>query len=101
MASNAARSAGPTDRSLTVSDGATADEAAAVAAAVGAHVRDGRAAALAARKRETGDEETWDGSRWQFAGRVEGLTGRACRVPENAPTDGWTATGRLEVLGDD
>jgi hypothetical protein len=99
--SNADRSAGPIAHSLTVSEGATADEAAAVVAAVGAHVRDGRAAALAARERETDDEKTWDGSRWRFAGRVEEVTGRARRVPENAPTDGWTATGRLEVLGDD
>jgi len=99
--SNADRPAGPTDRSLTVSDGATANEAAAVAAAVGTHVRDERAAALAARERETGDEEAWDGSRWQFAGRIEGLTGRVRRVPENAPTDGWTATGRLKVVVDD
>ena len=91
----------PTDGSLTVADGATADETAAIAAAIGAHVRDRRVATLAASERATEGDEGWDGDRWQFAGRVEGLTGHIRRAPRGAPTDGWTAAGRLEVFGDD
>jgi hypothetical protein len=73
---------------------ATPAEAAAIAAAVGAHLRDQRAAALAA----AADDQpaTWDGRRWQFAGRLRALTGVPRRVPRDAPADGWTAKARLE-----
>lgn len=74
---------------------ATADEAAAVAAAIGAHVRDQEAAAAAAAA-ESDDEETWDGRRWAFAGRTRSLQGRSARVPDGAPTDDWTAAGRTD-----
>lgn len=70
------------------------DEAAAIAAAVGAHVTDGdRAAAAAA---ASGDEETWRGRKWTFAGRIDELQGRSIRVPETAPADAWTASGRTD-----
>ena len=72
---------------------ATADEAAAVAAAIGAHLRDREAAAAAAAGE---DEATWSDRRWSFAGRTRSLQGRAARVPENAPTDAWTASGRTD-----
>jgi len=66
-------------------------EAAAIAAAVGAHLADLERAAAAA------DEgESWDGERWPFAGRVRGLQGREARVPERAPRDPWTASGRTD-----
>ena len=73
---------------------ATPAETAAIVAAVGAHVRDQRAAAAVAAA--SGAEPTWEGNRFEFAGRVEGLTGRTARVPLGAPTDEWTATGRLD-----
>ena len=77
---------------LTIPDDATDEEAAAIAAAIGAHLRDrGAATAAAAEDDET---ETWTDKRWSFAGRLRGLQGRAARVPERAPTDAWAASGR-------
>jgi hypothetical protein len=74
-------------------DDATDDEAAAIAAAVGAHLRD---RAVAAAENEGGDEDgrEWTDRRWAFAGRLDALAGRAARVPEGAPADDWTAAGR-------
>ncbi|RMB25558.1 hypothetical protein ATH50_0655 [Haloplanus aerogenes] len=81
---------------LDIPDDADDAEAAAIAAAVGAHVHDGYLAAAAAAA--GGETETWtgDGKRWTFAGRIEGLQGRTDRVPETAPTDAWTASGRTD-----
>ncbi|WP_254425886.1 hypothetical protein [Haloprofundus sp. MHR1] len=79
---------------LVIPADADADEAAAIAAVVGAHLRDQQAAAAAAAASES--EETWDGSRWRFAGRVDALQGRTVRVPDGAPTDAWTAAGRTD-----
>jgi hypothetical protein len=80
---------------LRVPSDATPAEAAAIVAAVGAHISDQQAAAVAAAEaNETG--KPWEGTRFQFAGRVEGLTGVSRRVPTDAPTDEWTATGRLD-----
>ncbi|WP_348610494.1 acc operon protein [Halobaculum rarum] len=81
----------PVAERLTLPDDADDEEAAAILAAVGAHVRDSEAAAAAA-----GGEETWDGKRWAFAGRLEALGGRGARVPRGAPTDAWTASGRTD-----
>ncbi|MFC4448183.1 acc operon protein [Halorussus aquaticus] len=88
----------PTDATLdgadlVVPDDATDEEAAAIAAAIGAHLRAQAAAAAAA---ESDDGETWRDRRWSFAGRLRGLQGRAGRVPESAPTDAWTASGRTD-----
>ncbi len=80
---------------LTVPADATPEEAAAIAAAIAAHLRDREAAAVAA---AAGDEKSWDGRRWQFAGRLAGLGHRGQRVPREAPTDEWTAVGRLDAL---
>jgi hypothetical protein len=76
---------------LSLPPDADPDEAAAVVAAVHAHLRDGRA-------RDAGapPEETWEGDRWRFAGRVAALQGRTARVPDGAPTDGWAAAGRTD-----
>ena len=85
---------------LTVPTDATAEEAAAIAAAIGAHLgdREVAAAAVAAAARGDGERDSWAGCRWQFAGRLEGLGKRGRRVPREVPTDEWTAIGRLEGL---
>jgi len=69
--------------------GATRAESAAVAAALAVYLDEER--------NDTGaDPESWDGKRFQFAGRIAGLTGCARRVPRDAPTDEWTAAGRAD-----
>ncbi|WP_251330495.1 acc operon protein [Haloplanus pelagicus] len=78
---------------VEIPDDATDDEAAAIAAAVGAHVRDGYLAAAAAAE-SSDDARTTDP--WTFAGRIEGLQHRSVRVPGNVPTDAWTASGRTD-----
>jgi len=85
------------DGTLSIPPTATPEEAAAIAAAVGAHIRDQRLAAIAAAA-ATDEGITWDGNRWQFAGRTEALSGTSRRVPREAPTDEWTAAGRTEGL---
>ncbi|WP_313690788.1 acc operon protein [Halorarum halobium] len=80
-------------RDLAIPESADDHEAAAIAAAVSAHLRDREAAAAV----ESADgAETWDGKRWAFAGRTESLQGRTERVPDGAPTDAWAATGRSD-----
>ncbi|GAB3028151.1 hypothetical protein [Natronobiforma cellulositropha] len=77
---------------LSIPDDASAEEAAAIVAAIGAHVRDCEtAAALAAQ-----EEPSWDGKRWAFAGRLRSQRGASVRVPKNAPTNPWTAAGRAD-----
>lgn len=82
----------PADVDLTLPPDASREEAAAIAVAVGAHLHD-RAAEAAATGSGTGG---WDGRRWPFAGRVEVTQERRVRVPTNAPTDDWTASGRTD-----
>ena len=79
---------------LTIPDDATDEEAAAIAAAIGAHLRDREAATAAAA--EDDETETWTDKRWSFAGRLRGLQGRAGRVPRGTPTDAWAASGRTD-----
>ncbi|ELZ78292.1 acc operon protein [Haloferax larsenii] len=79
---------------LSIPDDADPEEAAAIAAAVGAHMRDQAAAAAAAAA--NGDEETWNEKRWQYAGRLESVTGCGRRVPSGAPTNAWAASGRTD-----
>ncbi|MFB6155876.1 MAG: acc operon protein [Haloferacaceae archaeon] len=78
---------------LDVPDDADPAEAAAIAAAVGAHLRDQEVAAAVAAE---STEETWEGKRWTFAGRLDSLQSRRVRVPTGAPTDAWTASGRTD-----
>jgi hypothetical protein len=78
---------------LRVPETASSAEAAAIAAAVGAHLRDQQAAAAA---EGDGEEPSWDGERFAFAGRLAGLGLGERRVPGNAPTDRWTAAGRTD-----
>ncbi|MFC6991001.1 acc operon protein [Haladaptatus sp. GCM10025707] len=73
-------------------DDADADEAAAIAASIGAHLQDLAAAAADA------DEETWEGQRWTFAGRMEALQQRTVRVPDGAPQSAWAAAGRTDRM---
>lgn len=80
---------------LSLPEDADAEEAAALVAAIGAHVRSQEAAAAAAAERS---EETWDGKRWSFAGRMRALQGRDVRVPTDAPVDAWAAAGRTDRL---
>ena len=82
--------AGSIDLRLPVD--ADADEAAAISAAVSAYLR---AEELAAAAAATG-EESWDGARWRYAGRLRGIDRPGRRVPRGAPTDGWTAAGRID-----
>jgi len=83
----------PEDVSVHVPSAASDDEAAAIVAAVGAHIRDREAAAAAAAATE---EPDWQGDRFAFAGRIEQLQGRSVRVPASAPRDAWTASGRTD-----
>ncbi|MFT4922021.1 MAG: hypothetical protein ACI8XM_001230 [Haloarculaceae archaeon] len=82
---------------LTIPADATPAEAAAIAAAIGAHIQDQQAAAAAV-VAASESTDTWEGTRWQYAGRIEGLSGVTRRVPRSAPTDEWTAAGRMEGL---
>ncbi len=71
-------------------DDATAEEAAAIAAAVGAHLRDRELAAAAT------DEGGWEGRRWAFAGRLAAHGDEPGRIPRSAPTDPWLAASRVD-----
>ncbi|RDZ63559.1 acc operon protein [Haloferax sp. Atlit-12N] len=79
---------------LSIPDDADAEEAAAIAAAVGAHLHDQSVAAAAAAADD--GEETWNEERWRYAGRLESVTGCSRRVPSGAPTDAWAASGRVD-----
>jgi hypothetical protein len=81
------------ERELAIPDDASEDEAAAIAAAVSAHMRDQELAAAAA---AAATEETWQGKKWTFAGRVDALQGRTTRVPDGSPTDAWVAASRVD-----
>jgi hypothetical protein len=83
----------PADVSIDIPDNATTQEAAAIVAAVGAHMSDQERAAAAA---AADSGPTWTGERWQFAGRLEAMQGRSVRVPTESPTDKWTAAARAD-----
>ncbi|MFC7175639.1 acc operon protein [Halosegnis marinus] len=73
-----------------VPDDADSEEAAAIVAAVSAH--------LDAEGEDEETPETWDGKRWAFAGRTEAVLGRTVRPTDGTPTDAWTAAGRADRL---
>ena len=83
----------PPGLELDIPETADEAEAAAIAAAVGAHLHDH---ALAAAVAAASDEESWDDNRWSFAGRVQSQQQRTVRVPRDAPTNPWTAAGRTD-----
>jgi len=69
-------------------------ETAAIIAAVRAHLAQQAAAVAVEEDAEEADD--WDGRRWQYAGRIDALQQRRTRVPEDAPSDPWTASGRTD-----
>jgi hypothetical protein len=75
---------------LDIPDNAEVDEAAAIAAAVGSHMRAQKEAA------EDEEEPAWPGDCWRFTGRVNSLRNRMVRVPTDAPRDAWSAAGRTD-----
>ena len=77
---------------------ASSDEAAAIAVAIGAHVRDGELAAAAAAATSDDDGRGWDGREWSFSGRVEQTQKRTVRIRDDAPTDAWSASGRTDRM---
>ncbi|WP_410766848.1 acc operon protein [Haloferax sp. DFSO60] len=77
---------------LSIPDDADPEEAAAIVAAVGAHIRDQLAVAAANGEKEP----TWNDKKWQYAGRLDSVTGCAQRVPNGAPTNAWAASGRTD-----
>ncbi|MCU4752052.1 hypothetical protein OB919_08650 [Halobacteria archaeon AArc-curdl1] len=82
----------PADVALDLPDDASTEEAAAIIAAIGAHLTDLEQAAAATDDRE----ETWDGKRWAYAGRLRAQRGHAARVPKRAPTNPWLAASRAD-----
>ncbi|QWC18810.1 hypothetical protein [Halorubrum sp. 2020YC2] len=78
---------------LSIPDDAGDDEAAAIAAAVAAHLRDGELAAAAA---ASGADDGRDEDRWGLAARIDRLHRRRVRVPADAPADPWAAAGRSD-----
>lgn len=82
--------AGDETAAIAIPD-ADGDETAAIAAALTAYLR----AEELAISRTTGDD-TWEGTRWSFTGRLAGLDIRSDRVPLSAPTNPWTAAGRAD-----
>jgi hypothetical protein len=86
----------PLAERLDLPDDADEAEAAAIVAAVGAHIRDGEAAAAA--EAAENEAESWQGKRWGFAGRVESTQRRTVRVRDGTPTDAWSAAGRSDRL---
>jgi hypothetical protein len=73
-----------------IPDNADADEAAAIAAVIRAHVN----------VDDEDDEELtdWNDRRWRFSGRVDSLQGRRIRTPDGAPEDAWSAAGRTKRM---
>lgn len=77
------------DHTLSIPETATSKEAAAIAAAISAHVTD--------QQRTRTDEAPDDSLKsWQFAGRMRALGKQCQQVPESAPTDPWTAADRSD-----
>ncbi|GEM_PF-247360 len=78
-------------QTVTLPPDATSAEAAAIVAAVSAHLSDLERAA------STDDTEgDWAGKRWAFAGRLNAQQGKSARVPLGAPTDPWSAASRAD-----
>ena len=77
---------------------ASDDEAAAIAVAIGAHVRDSERAAAAAAASSGSEEPDWDGREWTFPGRIEATQHRTIRIRDDAPGDEWTAAGRTDRM---
>jgi hypothetical protein len=81
-------------RDLDVRASATPEEAAAIAAAISAHLDAERDEGPSDEGHGEGDP--WRGERWRFRGRMATLGVRSARVPNGAPTDRWRAAGRTD-----
>ena len=79
---------------LDIPDHAEPDEAAAIAAAISAHLE------RLEREGASGDSSDagWQGRRWRYAGRIAALFDCPARIPDGAPEDPWTASGRRDRL---
>ena len=76
---------------------AGSEEAAAIAAALGAHIGD-QARAAAATAGDDTDEPGWAGRRWSYSGRMARTHGRHVQIREGAPDDPWAAAGRTDRM---
>ena len=85
----------PTD--LRIPPQASDREAAAIAAAIGAHLRDGEPTTTDD-DRDEAIARSWQGRRWAFAGRMQQVQGRAVRPARGAPLSGWAAAGRTDRM---
>ncbi|WP_255195501.1 acc operon protein [Halorarius litoreus] len=74
---------------MLVPDDADEEEAAAIVAALTTYLNEAD---------EEDEVPSWEGARWQFAGRVSALQRREVRVPSSAPRDAWTASGRTDRM---
>ena len=74
---------------------ASDEEAAAIVAAISAHIRTQEAAAAATATADADGDDAGQRS-WQFAGRLSGLGVTANRSPSSTPSDGWTAADRAD-----
>jgi len=74
---------------------ASDEEAAAIAAAIAAHLRDRQAAAAAAADTDKSDADESRRS-WAFAGRLEAIGEASGRPPVDAPESAWGAARRAD-----
>lgn len=77
---------------------ASTDEAAAIAVAIGAHMSDQQRAAAAAAAAAAGGDTGWRGKEWTFSNRIRDTQKRHVDVPDDAPTDAWSAAGRTDRM---
>ena len=75
-----------------VPDDADDEEAAAIAAAIGAYLTDRERAAASSES----SESPWEDRQWSFAGKLGAVNRCTDRIPSTAPTNPWTAAGRSE-----
>ncbi|WP_050048856.1 hypothetical protein [Halanaeroarchaeum sulfurireducens] len=68
------------------------EEAAAIAAAIGAYLTDRERAAASSES----SESSWEGRQWSFAAKLGAVNRCPDRIPTSAPTNLWTASGRSE-----
>ena len=77
---------------------ASTDEAAAIAVAIGAHVTDQQRAAAAAAAAAASSDTGWRGKEWAFSNRIRDTQQRHIDVPDDAPTNAWSAAGRTDRM---
>lgn len=75
---------------LDIQPDATPSEAAAITAALSAHLSQRE------RTEESDDQPTWTGEKWRTSGRLAATTGRHLRIPDTVPVNPWRAAERLD-----